>query len=348
MKNITTTPPATDFYLRGTSIATAGLRVDREARVIRGITVLQAGRVNDNRELTIDGKTLAQVLQIGNTTTKGLKARWTHPNMSSDGLGTFLGRWFEFRMSADNQSVLADLHLSELAFAKPDPDLGMSRGEWLLRMADGEDDTFGVSLAPRTMDTKAMESEVDSEGVQPYRVLALAAIDIVDEPAATRGGLFGGQLSLADAPLAATKVLDQMFATATREVVEQRAKAFLSRYLDTRFGGAKPVELVQQKRPLGPATAAELSTIATNAGLDQSFAQQWASDNLTTLQAKAAICDMVLAKRRGESTGEHGSNTEKFRAEFRSQRATLATLGITDEESYIRSRVRDERDGLFI
>lgn len=247
MKTITKMPPLEDYQLRTMANAQVG-RVDRKNRRILGVAVLQAGKVNDRRTLKIDDATLAKVIQIGNGGTRNLKARWTHPNMSSDGLGKYLGRWANFRLSDDGQTVLADLQLSPIAFKKADPELGMSRGEWVLDMAENDHDAFGVSLAPSRMDDAAMEREEDEEGYQPYRPLGLEAVDVVDSPAATRGGLFGGMaLSVETAPAVATEVMNQLFPDAEPEVVKARALGFLDKYLLSRFGegvattGAEPM-----------------------------------------------------------------------------------------------------------
>lgn len=235
MKTISTMPPQ-DYQLRTMATAEVG-RVDRDKHKIFGIAVLQAGRVNDSRQLLIDDATLAKVVELGNGGTRKLKARWTHPNMSSDGLGKYLGRWSNFRLSDDGQTVLADLQLAEIAFKQIDPEMGMSRGAWVLEMAEKEHDAFGVSLAPSKMDSAAMEREEDDDGYQPYRPLKLEAVDVVDSPAGTRGGLFGGMsLSVESAPRVATEVLNQLFPDAEPEVVKARALGFLDKYLLSRFG----------------------------------------------------------------------------------------------------------------
>lgn len=235
MKTISTPPPV-DFMLRTLDSTTVG-RVDSDKRKIYGVAVIQLGTSNDSRQLRFDAETLNRIIEIGNGGTKNLKARWSHPNLSSDGLGKYLGRWSNFRMSDDGSTVLADLQLSDIAFRSVDAKLGMSRGEWVLEMAQNDHDAFGVSVAPSKMDLKSMEDEEDREGFQPYRPLGLTAIDVVDDPASTRGGLFGGMaLSVEDAPQFATEALDKLFPEAEPEVIRARAEGFLDKYLLSRFG----------------------------------------------------------------------------------------------------------------
>ena len=121
MKTITK-PPVSDEVaplkaLRGLSSAA---RVDRVRNVISGVSVIQVGPLNegDSRPWIIDAMTAKQVVSMGNASPKGLKARWTHPGMSNDGLGSFLGRWKKFRLSDDGATVLACALASILAQAR--------------------------------------------------------------------------------------------------------------------------------------------------------------------------------------------------------------------------------------
>lgn len=266
MKTITK-PPVSDEVaplkaLRGLSSAA---RVDRVRNVISGVSVIQVGPLNegDARPWIIDATTAKQVVSMGNASPKGLKARWTHPGMSNDGLGTFLGRWKKFRLSDDGATVLADLHVSRLAMKGEN-----SRGEYVLDMAEQEPDAFGVSIFPVTNRTE-MESLENEDGLQPMRLRKLVAADVVDEPAATRGGFFGGQLSIATAPAKATQALDQLFANADAEVIRGRVGDFLESYLASRFGGQSlstgDPDMSDQPKPTAPAAITqEALTAALN------------------------------------------------------------------------------------
>lgn len=208
-------------------------RVDLQKRIIYGAAVMQLGELNDDRPYLADEQTLAEVVRLGNSMAKGLKARLSHPNASNDGIGKFLGRWRNFRWSEDGSTVLADLHLAPIAFRGKRAD---SLGQYVLEMADENPDMFGVSLAP-VWDFSAMESLENSDGLQPMRFKKLTAADVVDEPAATRGGLFGdAPLSIATAPHKATQALDQLFQDAGPEVIRQRVSGFLETYLANKFG----------------------------------------------------------------------------------------------------------------
>lgn len=236
MKTITAVPPAhkqTLSVLRGVSEP----RVDRERGIIFGAAIIQKGNLNDSREAYVDGVTLEQTVSLMRRPGKGVKALESHANMSDDGFGKYLGRWHNARLSDGGDAVLADLHLSQLARKGED-----SRGQYVLDMADQEPDTFGVSLAP-IWDSAAMNELEPVDGRRPLRFSSLRSADIVGDPAATRGGLFGdAQLSIATAPLLATQVLDSLFADATSEVIHDRCLGFVNTYLANRFGSPNPVE----------------------------------------------------------------------------------------------------------
>jgi len=207
-------------------------RVDRERKVIFGASLFQTGDINDERPYTADEASLENALSLMQKGNNGTKARFAHPNMSADGMGSFLGRWKNPRIEGD--TLRADLHLAEQAFSSPQGDLGT----YVMDMAEKDPDMFGVSLATR-LDDKAMEQlraerlaeDPKWRGRTPMRFRAIHAADIVDDPAATRGGFF----SLADVdnrnlPAQATMLLDTYFGDAEPEVVTARINGFLATY----------------------------------------------------------------------------------------------------------------------
>jgi hypothetical protein len=236
MKSITA-PPSIGIWhplktvrgLPGTS------RVDKESRRIYGVSLIQLGPLNppDDRPFFADEVTLQQALSLGKASPKGVKSRLTHPNMSNDGMGRQLGRFRNWRLSDDGQHVLADQHLASFAFRGGDSSIG----GLVLDMAHEDPESFGVSLAP-VWDSEEMERLKTSDGRMPMRFKKLIAADIVDEPAATRGGLFGDSpLSIGTAPHKATQALDTLFADASPDVIRGRVVNFIDSYLSTRFGG---------------------------------------------------------------------------------------------------------------
>jgi hypothetical protein len=362
-------------------------KTDAAAKRINGVAILQAGPLSesDARPWFIDETSMEQALALAGSFQKGLKARWTHPNMSNDGLGTYLGRWRNFRLSESGDTLLADLHLSRTAFRGGDD----SRGQWLMDMAEDDPESFGVSLAPRSLDLDSMAEAETDDGKQPMRFLSLIAADVVDEPAATRGGLFGGELSVATAPAAATQFLDVMFADADASVIRARSASFVETYLSTRFGGATTPEasmanktedqapdvvaeltktvadLATQIAELKSATSdtaaepdftedrkrsTELYDLAANVGLPNAdkLAKEWVEKGLSVAEAKAAAYDLSVKQNTlTTDAGEPADDPDAaFKAEYKAQLSIYTAAGVS-EADYIASRKIDGSQSEF-
>lgn len=214
-------PALSDF--RSTTQRTSPQGVDRRNKIVMGAKLIEAGGLNDSREWVVDEDTLQQVVDLAESSGKrGVKARFTHPNMSNDGLGSYLGRWTNFRIEGD--AVYADLHIADSAFESPKGDLGT----YTLDLAEEDPEAFGVSLA-----TCLDECMQDADPFAPLRFSKIRAADFVDEPAATRGGLFAvSKEDPRDLPACVTQLLDTHFGKdVDPDVITGRFHELLSRYL---------------------------------------------------------------------------------------------------------------------
>ena len=205
-------------------------RVDRKTNTIFGASLMQLGQVNDDRPWLVDETTLQQVIDLHQANGKrGTKARFAHPSMSNDGLGKHLGRWSNVRRDGDH--VRGDLSLAESAFDTPSGDLGT----YVLDLAEEDPGAFGVSAAG-VLDEEAMFGP-DAPAVDvPIRFVGLRAADVVDEPAATRGGLFSvGDLSgehKHELPYAVQWIIDHHFSAVEPEELLSRFRAFVARHFN--------------------------------------------------------------------------------------------------------------------
>lgn len=147
--------------------------------VIKNVKVMQMGPLNegDIRPWVVDETTLQQLENLGNRPNKGVRARFTHGGF----LGSHLGRFSNFRRVDDYE--VADMKVAQSSFSTPQGNLG----GYVISLAKEDPEAFGASIAPE-LDLEAMRKQ---EGpVKSIRIKALKAIDVVEEPAATRGGLF--------------------------------------------------------------------------------------------------------------------------------------------------------------
>lgn len=202
--------------------------VDRDAEIIRGVAIMQLGDIaaQDARKQFVDDKTLSQFAQMFGEG-KGIKARFTHPDMSGDGLGKYLGQWKAPRI--DGEFARADLHISPRSHDMPSLGDG---GKYVLDLAESDPEMFGASMAV-LLDQVAMKKERRADGYEPIRLRQLFAIDIVDTPALTRGGLFSADVDL---PSEVSSLLDSHFAGVPESELRDRAAAYLDRYLTNRYG----------------------------------------------------------------------------------------------------------------
>jgi len=199
-------------------------RFDREDKAIFGAKIIQKGRLNDYdvRPWTVDDTTLQQVADFGNQANNGLKARFSHPNLSDDGMGKHLGTWRNFRIEGD--AVFADLHFSDAAYNTPHGDLAGH----VLDLAEESPEKFGVSVATK-LDEDVMFDNRGPIRDAPMRFTGLHAADVVDEPAATRGGLFD-DAGLPDLATVGTWCLNNYFAESDPKDVMIRFGKLVSKH----------------------------------------------------------------------------------------------------------------------
>lgn len=315
-------------------------RVDRDMRVIFGCALIQKGDLNDSRPWFIDDKSLRQVLSlVKKAGAKGLKSRFTHPNMSNDGLGSYLARLRNPRLSDDGETVLVDAYVQEIAFRRVDPELGMSRGEYILDMAINDPDALGLSLDP-DLDLMAMEKEQrEEDAYQPMRFVKLRAGDFVDEPASTRGGLFGGaKLSIATAPRLATNSLDSLFADASEDVIRTRVGDFLDTYLANRFS--------QGTNKKEPPTMAELTAADVQKAIEANNTNLFSAiDTKLSSSIEAALAKLGKA---GEQKLSESEALQKQADTFAELTALAQLSGLPDSDKMLSDWIKKVPSGFSV
>lgn len=175
-------------------------KVNVEAGTINDVVIIAKGidKVNDY----IDKTFMQQLVDQGNSVEQGLKSRFGHPNMCDSALGTYIGRYKNFRLT--EEAVLADLQLDPVAKNSPKGDLYT----YTLEMAQKNSDMFGNSIAFIEDQPEAVEVENEAGEKETYfalRLKSFLASDLVDTPAATTN-LFKGD---GDFAAKATTFLDE-------------------------------------------------------------------------------------------------------------------------------------------
>lgn len=220
---------------------------DYGAGIIRGFAVITRGEALGH-EMWCDAVFLGQVADALNALPDGVKSRFTHPDMSSDGLGNYLGRAKNARVDGD--VVRADLHFQEVAHKAPDGDLA----GYVMDLADADHKAFGASIVfwhdddaeiefmrshyVATAGGSASFVSPDPDNTENYshcRLSELRAVDVVDSPAANPDGMFRRPSPVDEAEACLSYALglsSDLPATFSLDVHPDRLRGFLTRFLD--------------------------------------------------------------------------------------------------------------------
>jgi hypothetical protein len=186
---------------------------DAAAGLIRGAAIATRGEALGHG-MWLDGEFVTQCAGAMTAASAGIKMRFTHPGVSSDGLGSYLGRVKAPLLDGD--VLRGDLHFAQSARKTPDGDLA----DYLLGLAQEDPRAFGLSIV-FDRDLEAEEAFALANGAEwvedewfgqvlsyenfvspdpqnienlPHcRLFALYAADVVDDPAANPEGLFHRQ-----------------------------------------------------------------------------------------------------------------------------------------------------------
>lgn len=234
---------------------------DKQAGIIRGYAVITRGEALGH-DYWIDTEFVMQTASALRRQRSGVKSRFTHPGLSGDGMGKFLGRTKFAAVESDGEILRGDLHFSKTAQNTPDGDLS----GYVMDLAADDPEAFGASIVfdhdydaekAFLLDNGAVEREdpifgpyVDitefkspdpenRENLPHARLLKLWASDVVDDPAANPAGLFHrGQEIPAEADAAFAYALgltnERPALSVFAGVDVDRARGFAARFLSSR------------------------------------------------------------------------------------------------------------------
>lgn len=239
------------------SIKSPPIGVDREKNILRGYVIAQAGPFKSDGRGEFDRAALEAIERLGNARSGGLKSRFTHPDMSNDGLGKFLGRAHNLRMDKAKDArtgktvdaVRGDLHFDKTSLDTP-PEGGKPLGIYVMELAESDPDALSSSIVVeadqeyRRNKDGTLSTDDDGNELPPlWRPTALHASDIVDTGDAV-DGLLSANIDIDRLPLSVlwkgSQLLDAVFLDQSREVIEARLAAYVARYLDRKFGEQPP------------------------------------------------------------------------------------------------------------
>ena len=319
---------------------------DFGAGIIRGMAVITRGEALGHY-LWCDRTMLAQVADAINAGERGTKARFTHPDLSGDGLGKGLGRVKDARL--DNDTVRADLHFFASAHESPEGDLA----GYVMRLAKEDPAAFGNSIAfdPDYLAEdkfRSQHSEADDDGYPRFqtpdadnkknlphaRVADLRAVDTVDDPAANPSGLFHRGQEIA---LDAEKLLTWSLGLSSErpqlvslDLDPDRAAGFISRFL------------ARNNLTLSTKDGAPLHTDKFAAGLAQQFAAPADKEDKKKQTEKAAQEEGDADKDEGQDKDKDESAGAEKKTSSKVRSTKLAEKCMDDQEEKKKKELDDE------
>lgn len=354
----------------------AALRIDRTggdkgAGLIRGFAVCTVGEALGH-DHWCDLVFLNQIAERGNAMANGLKARFTHPGLSSDGLGSFLGRAKNF--AVEGEVVRADLHFDESAHSAPDGDLA----DYAMMLAESDPEAFGSSIVFQHDWTAEDDFKLanggewkevddgyetwkvivgfqspDSRNVNHYshcRLAELRAVDVVDEPAANPDGLFhipSDTLSQASAFMAYALGMtsEKPQGELAAQINPERARGFAARFLNERGLAIGPKEsfMSTETKPADKPQVEQLSADQIRTQVKAELAKytakfgaqgaQWYAEGKTLEEAYDLYAAGLKTERDAALNAEKEAN-EKLAALDRGEPKPVATNPDTKQSSY--------------
>jgi hypothetical protein len=249
---------ASPSWLRASLKGNVG-KIDREKGIIYGVILAEEGPFKSEGRGEFDRQGIRQIVKLAKDAPGGLKSRWTHPSLSSDGLGKFLGRQKnvhedtvlrEVGKDTDGKPLMkerlvarGDLHFDKTALETP-PEGGKALGVYIMDLAESDPDAFGTSLVLKPKQeyrvdkqNRRLKDEAGNELPPLWYPEKLHASDVVDTGDATNSFLSPDILAgLPDAIVRqGCELLDAQFAGQDRDAVKARLSAFVDRYLSLRF-----------------------------------------------------------------------------------------------------------------
>jgi hypothetical protein len=328
--------------------------IDREggkfgAGVIRRLSLATVGEALGHN-YWLDQTTLEQVTQFANAAgDKGIKSRFTHPGMSSDGMGRHLGRLLNVTHEGDQ--VFGDLHFVESAHSTPDGDLA----EYVMQLATEDPTAAGLSIVFHH-DFEAEESfqsentngrsfkSPDPSNINSYphvRMSELRAADMVDEPAANPSGMFDSESLPRDVDdlLSYAAGITQNKPLATAFGVDgDRASQFLGRWLESHglSLSKKEADVANEisadekttPQPTREDFAAELNKFTAKFGAENGA--KWFGENKSFAEALELHCEALTGQL--SAANEKADSAEKRLASLALGEKEPVATGTTDSE----------------
>ena len=200
-------------------------QIDAEKGIIYSVVLAQKGM---NKNGTYFSERFLNELKAKGDERGYIKARFGHPTMCNNSLGSYIGRYKNFKV--EDEKLFGDLYLDDITKDTNVEGRGITMYDYIMRMAQSNSDMFGNSIVIlANYVIEEYEEDGEKKEADGHELIEWISSDLVDDPAAT-DSLFH---SADDLGVKITDFLDenpQIF-----EILEKEPKIlgdFFSRYED--------------------------------------------------------------------------------------------------------------------
>jgi hypothetical protein len=199
-------------------------KIDRKSGILYGVKMVSEGEAKGHG-VYLNSEFINKTVSLAKDHKNGVRARFGHPNMCNDSLGTYLGVYKNVRKKGN--SAIGDLFLSDVAKDTPNGNLY----DYVFNLAEKDPGAFGSSIVFEGSEPVSGQLD-DGTEVMLAQIDKLEFTDLVGQPAAT-DGLFSAE-TLADV---VTEFLDEN--PRIYELVEKKPEifnVFLNKYKMFKLG----------------------------------------------------------------------------------------------------------------
>lgn len=156
-------------------------QIDAEKGVIYGVVLAQKGM---NKNGTYFSERFLNELKAKGDKRGYIKARFGHPTMCNNSLGSYIGRYKNFKV--EDEKLFGDLYLDDITKDTNVEGRGITMYDYIMRMAQSNSDMFGNSIVIlANYVIEEYEEDGEKKEADGHELIEWISSDLVDDPAAT-------------------------------------------------------------------------------------------------------------------------------------------------------------------
>ena len=155
--------------------------IDTDKGVIYGVVLAQKGL---NKNGTYFSERFLNELKAKGDERGYIKARFGHPTMCNNSLGSYIGRYKNFKV--EDEKLFGDLYLDDIAKDTNVEGRGITMYDYIMRMAQSNSEMFGNSIVIlANYVVEEYEEGGEKREADGHELIEWISSDLVDDPAAT-------------------------------------------------------------------------------------------------------------------------------------------------------------------